>query len=123
MMAQIPCDLCASEEAIMMQTALANGDTVGVGANCIVGFYLGCLGELTAGMPVEVAETFSDATAIVVQNLAPSLMDLARTANGKAGRGKRAPTSQASRADSADKHETPQSPSVPAANTAPSESA
>ena len=89
--AEIPCDMCGQELAIMLQTSLSDGETVGVGEACIIGFYMGVLTELTAGMPTEVAEHYTEPLAIIIKNVSPSLLDLAATTQRRP-RGKKAST-------------------------------
>lgn len=79
-MAAIPCDLCGEEEAVMLQTATANGDTLGVGAACIIGFYLGCLGTLTEGIPHDAAKAYTEPLATIIGHISPSMLDLAASA-------------------------------------------
>jgi hypothetical protein len=52
-MAAIGCDLCQSEDAVMMQTSLANGDTISVGAACLVTFMAGSLVGMLAGITAD----------------------------------------------------------------------
>jgi hypothetical protein len=42
----IACDLCETEQAVMMQTSLSNGDTISVGQACMLTFFGGSLAEM-----------------------------------------------------------------------------
>lgn len=47
MAADLPCDLCSAEPASLMQSNLANGDSIAVGDGCLPQFLLTMLAELT----------------------------------------------------------------------------
>lgn len=66
MMAQaIACDLCQQEPAVMMQSNLGNGDTIGVGQACMVTFYASSLTAMLSDAPPE-----------MLNELAPVLLPL-----------------------------------------------
>lgn len=46
MASAITCDLCQSEPAEMMQSNLGNGETISVGAACMVTFFAGALASM-----------------------------------------------------------------------------
>ena len=49
----IACDLCQQEQAALMQTNLANGDTIAVGDACTVTFFASSLQAMLSGAPPE----------------------------------------------------------------------
>lgn len=53
MAGQLLCDLCEAEPAQVMQSSLANGDTIAIGANCALTFYVTCVSAILADMPAE----------------------------------------------------------------------
>lgn len=60
MMAQaIGCDLCQQEPAVMMQSNLTNGDTLGVGEACMVTFYAASLTTMLHDAPPEALNALS----------------------------------------------------------------
>jgi hypothetical protein len=46
MASAIPCDLCETEPAVVMQTNMGNGDTVSVGQACLITFFTATLTQL-----------------------------------------------------------------------------
>lgn len=70
-MADIPCDLCGEEPNVLLQTNTLNGDTVAVGGNCLITFYLGGLIGLTDGIPKDAASQYHDGLAKLIAQLDP----------------------------------------------------
>jgi hypothetical protein len=52
-MAQLGCDLCEDEPAIMLQTSIEDGQVIAVGGACLFSFYLGAARGIAAAMPDE----------------------------------------------------------------------
>lgn len=69
MAGQITCDMCQAEPATVMQSNLANGETVAVGDSCVVPFYLTVLAAILEGMPAEVRAEFGTQLKPVIDQL------------------------------------------------------
>lgn len=50
----VACDMCGEEQASMMQTNTANGDTIAVGDSCSLAFYLTIVQSITESMPADI---------------------------------------------------------------------
>jgi hypothetical protein len=46
----LPCDLCGTEPAVMLETRMETGEVIGVGASCVLPFYLGAATSLMREM-------------------------------------------------------------------------
>lgn len=55
----ISCDLCQQEVAVMMQSNLTNGDTIGVGDACMVTFFASSLTAMLHDAPPEALNELS----------------------------------------------------------------
>jgi len=83
----ISCDLCGQENAVLMQTNLANGDSVAVGDACMALFLATMLGQQVSGMSDDAftanAETLMPLTDALVNRFAPAdISDAAAGADG-----------------------------------------
>jgi len=67
------CDLCQQEPAELMQTNVANGDAITVGASCMLVFLLTTADSILAGLPADVAVQYGDALAPIVARLATGI--------------------------------------------------
>lgn len=91
MAAQLPCDFCEAEAAVLMMTNLGDGSTVTVGASCLPMFFGGAhLGAIEAtphaGAPTKCqacraihAQMTAGATPITDQPAAPETLEVAST--------------------------------------------
>jgi hypothetical protein len=89
-MAAIACDLCNDEQAVLMQTSLETGDTMAVGRSCLIPFTLGAAVAFSEGMEQEEQNAYRDLTAALLANIAPSMLQLAKSAVPKPPRKPRA---------------------------------
>lgn len=55
----IGCDLCQQESAVMMQSNLTNGDTIGVGESCMVTFFASSLAAMLSDAPPDMLNALS----------------------------------------------------------------
>lgn len=58
MASTVTCDVCNSEPASLMQSNVANGDTLAVGDSCIVMFYLTIVQTALEDAPAEIVEQY-----------------------------------------------------------------
>lgn len=107
-MAALPCSLCEDEPAGMMQTNLDTGDTVQVGASCLIGFMLVTTATIVADVAPDILALYSEQFAsIAASNPSPSK----QPAKGVAAKSRKGST--AASADDADAADTPPNPRCP----------
>lgn len=68
-MANLRCDLCEQEAAVLMQTNLGNGDTVAVGASCLLTFALAFANEMAGGASDEAKTAVAELGGAVIHAL------------------------------------------------------
>ena len=90
-MANITCDLCEAEGAVLMQSNLGDGSTVAVGGACLLGFALGLAVGFSEGIPAEKSVEMMPTLSALIKNLAPELLPPA----AKRARGKRSAPAEA----------------------------
>jgi hypothetical protein len=82
-MPSIACSLCEEEEAVLLATSLADGDTVSVGGNCLPGYALSLAVAMTTGMPAEAAAAYGEQfDAIAANDSRPKPKGKPRRAHG-----------------------------------------
>lgn len=96
----IACDLCGDESAVLMQTNLANGDSIAIGQACLITFSLANALSFSEGIPADAIEPYKDLMAGLCANLAPSMLALAKSSQPRAPRRKRSPDGAQGDADS-----------------------
>lgn len=72
----IGCDLCQTEAAVMMQSNLTNGDTIGVGEACMVTFFASSLTAMLHGAPPEMLNDLSPVLVPLAAIIGPSEQDM-----------------------------------------------
>jgi hypothetical protein len=92
-MAQLGCDLCEDEPAIMLQTSIEDGQVIAVGGACLFSFYLGAARAIAAAMPDELkGEYLADVEQLAVLFAGPAAAAMPAGARGRrAQRAKESP--------------------------------
>lgn len=76
----LPCDLCGEESAVLLQSNLGDGSSLSVGPACLLNYALGFAVGLTGEFTPEDAAPYADVMAQLCQQLAPSMLALAKSA-------------------------------------------
>lgn len=75
-MADLPCDLCAEERAILLQTNVGTGDVIGVGEACLFPFAIGTARAVADVMPGDVKAHYAPSAAALAEDMGVTLADV-----------------------------------------------